>query len=48
MGGGSQSPLSLPTLTDNNAEETEDEVYLVQAAADGSKGEEHGRQEEDA
>jgi hypothetical protein len=43
-----QSPLSLPILTDGNTEETEDEVYLVQSAADWSKGEEHGRQEEDA
>ena len=43
-----QSPLSLPTLTDNNAEETEDEVYLFQAAADWSKGEEHGGQEDEA
>ena len=43
-----QSPLSLPTLTDANAEETEDEVYLVQAAADGSEGEEHGGQEDEA
>jgi hypothetical protein len=38
----------LPTLTNGNAEETEDEVYLIQSAADWSKGEEHGRQEEDA
>ena len=43
-----QSPLSLPTLTNGNAEETKDEVYHVQAAADRSKGEEHGRQEDEA
>jgi hypothetical protein len=42
------SPLSLPTLTDDNAEETEDEVYRFQAAADWSKGEEHGGQEDEA
>ena len=33
-----QSPPSLPTHIDANAEETEDEVYLVQEAADWSKG----------
>ena len=43
-----KSPLSLPTLTDDNTEETEDEVYLVQSAADWSKGEEHARQEKEA
>ena len=43
-----QSPPSLPTLSDANAKETEDEVYLVQAAADGSKGAEHGGQEDEA
>ena len=44
----SQFPLSLPTLKDANAEEIEDEVYLVQVSADWSKGEEHGRQEDEA
>jgi hypothetical protein len=38
----------LPTLSDANAKETEDEVYLVQAAADWSKGEEHGGQKDEA
>ena len=43
-----QTPLSLPTHVDSNAKETEDEVYLLQAAADWSKGEEHGGQEDEA
>lgn len=34
--------------SDDNAEETEEEVDLVQAAADWSKGEEHGGQEDEA
>jgi hypothetical protein len=44
----SQFPLSLPTLKDANAEEIEDEVYLVQVSADWSKGEEHGGQDNEA
>ena len=35
-------------LTDANAKETEDEVYLVQVSADWWKGEEHGGQEDEA
>lgn len=46
--GAPQAALSFPTLTDANAEETEEEVDLVQAAADWSKGEEHGGQEDEA
>jgi hypothetical protein len=38
----------LSTLTNANAEETEEEVYFVQVVADGSKGEEHGGQEDEA
>ena len=47
LGGGSQSPLSLPTLTNVKAEETEDEVYLIQAVTDWWKREEHGGQEDE-
>ena len=43
-----QSPPSLPTLSDANAKETEDEVYLVQVSADWWKGEEQGGQEDEA
>ena len=43
-----QSPLSLPTLTNGNAEETEDEVYLVQAATNWLKGKDHRREEYEA
>ena len=40
--------LFFANTTDANAKETEDEVYLLQAAADWSKGEEHGGQEDEA
>jgi hypothetical protein len=42
-----QSPLALTKLTDANANETEDEVYLVRAVAEWSKGKEHSMQEND-
>ena len=40
--------MSLPTLTNGNAEETEDEVYLIQAEVDWWKKEEPGGQEDEA
>jgi hypothetical protein len=43
-----QSPLSFPTLNDTNYEETEDEVYLIQAEVDWWKKEEPGGQEDEA